>query len=286
MLARHGGQLLTEWDVIGEQDKCQGRLGRTARFPIFYAASGSIVRGLPVKSASRSLALVVCLLICGGTACAQSCPDTPDSDALRQIARCLAKQDCGSRTVVDSENLGKGCKDEIDVWSWHSNRRAAAIRDIKMCRLNGTKQPQDEGFLHGLLLPLEPFLCGVEDPLLYAKKESFDFLWKDAWDAALKRNLPEGQITLVINPREWRSMDHLHIHIMRSNLKTFSPDDGTHAHVLLDSLDNVWDEADKLARRKLGMVARDYGIAIRRSNDRFVMLVEGGRNLECWYGVC
>ena len=222
-----------------------------------------------VATVIRMLVAVLFGLLLAGPAHAQSCPVTPDSDALRQIVQCLAGQDCRRRTVVDSENLGAGCDNQIEVWWWHANRRAVAIRDRKMC-LSRRKSPPDPAFVHGLLLPMMP-LCGVEDPQLYAAGTGPGSLWQDAWEAARMR-LPADQITLVINPPTLRSQTHLHIHIVRSNGQAFPIADT----ILLDDLAGVWQAAADVARDKPGIGGRNYGIAIRRRGGRFEMLIEAG----------
>lgn len=236
-----------------------------------------------MKSAIGRLVLLACLLLAGPAAHAQSCPLTPDSDALRQIVQCLAGHDCRRRTVVGSQNLGAGCDNQIEVWSWHSNASAVTIRDRKMC-LSRRKAVPDAGFVHGLLMPMQP-VCGVEDPQLYAAGTAFDTLWRDAWDAARAR-LPETQIILAINPPTLRSQTHLHIHIVRSNGQAFPQADT----LMVERLDDVWRAADAFARDKPAMAGRNYGIAVRKRGLRFEVLVEAGapanlRNPEYKYSI-
>ena len=240
-------------------------------------------RGLKVAIVTRMLVAGLCGLLLAAAARAQSCPVTPDSDALRQIVQCLAGQDCRRRTVVEGENLGAGCDNQIEVWSWHANRRSVAIRDRKMC-LSRRKSAPDPAFVHGLLLPMTP-LCGVEDPQLTLAAAGSASLWQDAWEAARMR-LPEHQITLAINPPTLRSQTHLHIHIMRSNDRPFPAG----ANMSLDNLAGVWQAADAVARDKPAMSGRNYGIAIRKRGERFDMLIEAGapansRNPESRYGI-
>lgn len=253
------------------------------RRPYRLRASDTIAASVPLKSAISRLALLACLFCIGASAHAQSCPVTPESDALRQIVQCLGGQDCRRRTVVETGNLGAGCDNQIEVWSWHSNRRSVTIRDRKMC-LSRRKAVPDAGFVHGLLMPMQP-VCGVEDPQLYAPGSAFESLWRDAWDAA-RAKLPENQITLAINPPTLRSQTHLHIHIVRSNSQTFPPADT----FMVDRLDEVWRAADAFARGKPAMAGRNYGIAVRKRGLRFEVLVEAGapvnlRNPEDKYSV-
>ncbi len=236
-----------------------------------------------LKSVFGRLALLASLFCTSVTAQAQSCPVTPESDALRQIVQCLAGQDCRRRTVVEHQNLGAGCDNQIEVWSWHSNRAAVTIRDRKMC-FSRRKAAPDAGFVHGLLMPMHP-VCGVEDPQLYAPGSAFESLWRDAWDAA-RAKLPEDQITLAINPPTVRSQTHLHIHIVRSNGQAFPPADT----LTVERLEDVWRAADAFARGKLAMAGRNYGIAVRKRGLRFEVLVEAGapvnlRNPEYKYSV-
>lgn len=240
-------------------------------------------RSLMVTSVIRMLWVGAFALLSASTAHAQACPVTPDSDALRQIVQCLAGQDCRRRTVVESENLGAGCDNQIEVWAWHANRRSVAIRDRKMC-LSRRKSAPDPAFVHGLLLPMTP-LCGVEDPQLYLAGAAAASLWQDAWEAARAR-LPEHQITLAINPPTLRSQTHLHIHIVRGNDRPFPATEV----MSLDNLAGVWQAADAVARDRPTMSGRNYGIAIRKRGERFDMLVEAGapansRNPESRYGI-
>jgi hypothetical protein len=217
-----------------------------------------------------------------GAASAQSCPPTPDNDALRQITQCLGGGDCRRRTVVNAPNLGPGCDNEIEVWSWHSGRASVAIRDRKMC-LSRRRSSPDMGFVHGLLMPMAP-LCGVEDPQLRVAGSPHAALWRDAWEAA-RLKLAEEEITLVINPPTLRSQTHLHIHLMRGNGAPF-PAEATRR---VATLGEVWAAADAFARER-GIAGGNYGIAIRKAGDGFAMLVEAGsplnlRNPETRYAV-
>ena len=237
----------------------------------------------PLKTVFGRLALLACLICLGLPASAQSCPVTPESDALRQIVQCLGGQDCRRRTVVEGQNLGAGCDNQIEVWSWHSNRSSVAIRDRKMC-LSRRKAAPDAGFVHGLLMPMQP-VCGVEDAQLYAPGSAFESLWRDAWDAA-RAKLPENQITLAINPPTVRSQTHLHIHIVRSNGLAFPPADT----LTVDRLEDVWRVAAAFAHGKPTMNGRNFGIAVRKRGLRFEVLVEAGapanlRNPEYKYSV-
>jgi len=254
-----------------------------ARRPYRLRAFDFTQASAQLKSVFSRLALLACIFCISAIARAQSCPVTPESDALRQIVQCLAGQDCRRRTVVEQQNLGAGCDNQIEVWSWHSNRTAVTIRDRKMC-LSRRKAAPDAGFVHGLLMPMQA-VCGVEDPQLYAPGSAFGSLWRDAWDAARAR-LPEDQITLAINPPTVRSQTHLHIHIVRSNGQAFPPADT----LTVERLEDVWRAADAFARDKPAMAGRNYGIAVRQRGLRFEVLVEAGapanlRNPEYKYSV-
>ena len=128
-------------------------------------------------------------------------------------------------------------------------------------------------------------MCGVEDTQLYGAGSPFRGLWRDAWDAARLR-LPESQIVLVINPPTIRSQIHLHIHIVRGSGTAFPANAG----LALASLDDVWNEARRFARDRLAIADANYGIAVRRRDGGFEMLVEAGapanlRNPESKYSV-
>lgn len=221
-------------------------------------------------------------LLPAGFALAQVCVPTAERDALRQIAQCLAGGDCRGRTVTARENLGPGCEREIEVWARAGSARSATIRDLKMCH-SQRRTPPDPAFVHGLLLPLVP-LCGVEDPALYDGSAGRE-LWADAWAAAGGR-LPEGEIVLAINPPTLRSLNHLHIHILRGNGVPFPAG----ATIALDDLGQVWQRAAAFAADKPAMANRNFGIAVRRRGAGFEMLVEPGaparlRNPEHVYGI-
>jgi hypothetical protein len=227
--------------------------------------------------------LVLLFVVFGsGSVRAQSCPVTPESDALRQITQCLGGGDCRRRTVVNAPNLGPGCDNEIEVWSWHSGRASVAIRDRKMCLTRRKAQP-DLRFVHGLLMPMAS-LCGVEDPQLRAAGSPHAALWRDAWEAA-RLKLAEEDITLVINPPTLRSQTHLHIHLMRGNGVPFPPESTRR----VATLEEVWIAAEAFARER-GIGGSNYGIAIRKAGSGFAMLVEAGlpvhlRNPEARYAV-
>ncbi|MBL8381574.1 MAG: CDP-diacylglycerol diphosphatase [Burkholderiales bacterium] len=231
----------------------------------------------------RALVLpaVAALMLSTGTS-AQTCAITPSSDALRQIVQCVSGGDCRGRRVVERENLGPGCEAEIEVWSWHSARRAVAIRDRKMCH-SRRRSPPDPRFVHGLLLPVAQ-LCGVEEAALYASDGAHRHLWQDAWDAARAR-LAEDEIVLAINPPTLRSQTHLHIHLMRGNGRPFPAS----AEVVAD-LREVWAAADRAWRRDGGAAGRNYGIAVRKAGTGYAVAVEPGMpanraNVEDRYGI-
>ena len=229
------------------------------------------------------LLIVLVLAWHGANAQGQACPPTPQRDALRQIAQCLAGQDCRGRSVVTRENLGPGCEGEIEVWAWNAARSAVAIRDRKMC-LSRRRADPTAGFVHGLLIPLGP-ACGVEDPALTAPDALLRPFWVDAWNAARTR-LGEDEIVLVINPPTLRSLTHLHVHIMRGNDTPFPAGEA----LMLDDLGDVWRQAARFAAGRPAMAGGNYGIAVRKQGTRFAMLVEAGapanlRNPEQKYAV-
>jgi hypothetical protein len=229
------------------------------------------------------LTALAATLVASSPAFAQSCAPTSERDALRQIAQCLAGADCRGRTVIERQNLGPGCESEIEVWGRFGNGRSAAIRDRKMCLSRRKAQP-DPAFVHGLLLPLSP-LCGVEDPSLADERNAGRGLWSDAWTAARTR-LPEGEIVLAINPPNLRSLNHLHIHILRGNGRAFAPE----RTLVIDDLDDVWRAARAFAATRPETGGGQYGIAVRRRGERYEVVVEPGlparrENPEYLYGV-
>lgn len=218
-------------------------------------------------------------LLSNNAALAQACVPTSERDALRQIAQCLAGADCRGRTVLERQNLGPGCENEIEVWARFGDR-SVAIRDRKMC-LTRRKATPDLAFIHGLLLPLA-LLCGVEDPAL---PEAGRGLWADAWNAARAR-LPEAEIVLAINPPSLRSLNHLHIHILRGNGSAFAP--GRSFEV--SDLAEVWQAARAFSRTRPETANGDYGIAVRRHFTGYLVVVEPGvlertQNPESLYGI-
>jgi len=172
-----------------------------------------------------------------------NCVD-PSPKNYCQLCR-APRNDAGCGEVLE-------CKKSTDVWALTD--RFTAIRDIKMCGC-------PSGFVHGLAMPVYP-VTGVEDPL---RPEG---IWQFAWDNALRRIEPES-IALVVNPRQHRSQNQLHVHLLRltsdarRRLEQEAP-----GHVA--NLDHVWDTALKIALAK-GL--DDYGVLVARSEQGDFMIV-------------
>jgi len=84
---------------------------------------------------------------------------------------------------------------------WARTREFVAIRDMKMCGCPA-------GFVAGLALP-RTRVTGIEDP------RRPDGIWPFAWEAARTRIPDERQIGLAINPKDARTENQLHVHLLR-----------------------------------------------------------------------
>lgn len=186
-----------------------------------------------------------------------NCVDTGAADYCTKCISPRAETVCPPRP----------CSQTTQVWA--ETRNFVAIRDRKMCGC-------PEGFVHGLALPRSR-VTGIEDP---ARP---DGIWAFAWQVA-KQKLPESEISLAVNPRNRRSQDQLHVHIVRVRKDSLPTDTGRTARI--DSLAKVWETAD----RKAGDLKwKDYGVLVTKdAKGKYLVVVDDGspeRDFtvwECW----
>lgn len=153
---------------------------------------------------------------------------------------------------------GQACRSTTEVW--RENTNYVAIRDRKMCGCS------DPAFVHGLVIP-RALISGVEAA---SRPEG---IWDFAWQTALRKNIPESEIALGINPRHDRSENQMHIHITRLRK---GATDGHEKELAADipALDSVWATARRVALSK-GL--DDYGIlVVQRKTGGFTVIVEPG----------
>jgi CDP-diacylglycerol pyrophosphatase len=129
----------------------------------------------------------------------------------------------------------RGTPDADVVWS--RTRDFVAIRDLLMCGCPA-------GFVAGLAMP-RTRVAGIEDP---RRPEG---IWPFAWQVARSRIPDERQIALVINPKNTRSENQLHVHLLRLRPETrawFDASDGAPPRgaivVRLATLDAVFATAE------------------------------------------
>lgn len=193
----------------------------------------------------------VLLLVCMTLGLWGSANATKYSDILLDIVQnCIAPQSANycqkCRAPVASALCGNqdSCQKTTEIWS--SNEAFVAIRDIKMCSCPAN-------FVHGLVLPKQT-ITGVEDPLRP------DAIWPYAWDIASTRIEPES-IALVINPKNFRSQNQMHIHLVklkpkaRQELEKLRNDQ-------VDNLLQVWNAAKQSAKEQQ---LEDYGVLVMRN---------------------
>ena len=84
---------------------------------------------------------------------------------------------------------------------WARTTQFVAIRDMKMCGCPA-------GFVAGLALP-RTRVTGIEDP---RRPEG---IWPFAWEVARTRIPDERQIGLAVNPKDARTENQLHVHLLR-----------------------------------------------------------------------
>jgi CDP-diacylglycerol pyrophosphatase len=105
-------------------------------------------------------------------------------------------------------------------------------------------------FVHGLVMPLQ-VITGVEDPL---RPEG---IWQYAWDIAIQR-IEANDIALVVNPKNFRSQNQLHVHLVRlkpeatAEFKSMATGNSS-------NLWNVWKIAAELAKQQN---LPDYGVLV------------------------
>jgi len=138
---------------------------------------------------------------------------------------------------------------------WAKTKEFVAIRDLKMCGC-------PSGFVAGLALP-RARVTGIEDP---RRPEG---IWPFAWQVARTRIPDERQIALAINPREARSENQMHVHMLRLRPETrawLDASDGAAPAgttvLTLTSLDGVFAAAE--ARVGAARMA-DTGILVART---------------------
>jgi CDP-diacylglycerol pyrophosphatase len=101
---------------------------------------------------------------------------------------------CGDRATPDAEVV------------WAKTRDFVAISDLKMCGC-------PSGFVAGLAMP-RARVTGIEDP---RRPEG---IWPFAWQVARARIGDERQIGLAINPKDARSENQMHVHLLRLRPET------------------------------------------------------------------
>jgi len=193
----------------------------------------------------------VLLLMCLALGLWGNAHATKYSDILLDIVQnCTVPQSANyckkCRAPVASAMCGNenSCQKTTEIWS--SNEAFVAIRDIKMCSC-----PAD--FVHGLVLPKQT-ITGVEDPLRP------DAIWPYAWDIATTRIAPDS-IALVINPKNFRSQNQMHIHLVklkpqaRLELQKLRNDE-------VQNLLQVWTVAKQSAQEQK---LEDYGVLVMRN---------------------
>lgn len=187
-----------------------------------------------------------------------TCVDQPTAEAPAPACSCPAfeRSCCGDRDAPTASVL------------WGESPDFVAIRDLKTCGC-----PAD--FVAGLTLP-RTRVTGIEDP---RRPEA---IWPFAWKIARTRISEELEIGLVINPRDARSQNQMHVHLLRlrpgirAQLDAAAPgrDDpalggGFVAH--LPDLDGVFAVALALAGES---AIADRGILVARARDGgFVIVV-------------
>jgi len=172
-----------------------------------------------------------------------ACIDTRTADYCTRCVMPRAEIDCRS------------CRNTTQVWA--ESEEFVVIRDRKMCDC-------PDGFVHGLAVPRSR-VTGVED----AGRP--DGIWDFAWAEAAKR-LKEDEIALAVNPKEKRSQDQLHVHIVR--LRKGSLPDDMRRMVRVDSLRGVWEAA---AGKAANLNWKDYGVLVTRgAGSGYMVVIDDG----------
>jgi hypothetical protein len=127
----------------------------------------------------------------------------PDSAALWEIvSRCVDRKTsayCACPAFTYSCCGDQATPDADIVWARTS--AFVAIRNMNMCGCQA-------GFVAGLVLP-RTRVTGVEDP---RRPEG---IWPFAWEVAQSRIADPGEIGLAINPKDARSQNQMHVHLVR-----------------------------------------------------------------------
>jgi CDP-diacylglycerol pyrophosphatase len=205
-----------------------------------FLASGALSMGhADGRSQSRSNRDILwrivssCLTDAAGTDYCKDCP----APLLSHLAACVDPSGQDPTAI---------CRETSEVWDQTADY--VAIRDQKMCGC-------PDGFVHGLALPRLK-VSGIEDPSKPAG------IWQFAWDEALKRiGAPDRDAILIAaNPRDQRTQDQLHIHLVRLA-------DGSRQRILdlkgshVKDLAEVWTAAAALAAAA-GLAPDGYGVAV------------------------
>lgn len=175
----------------------------------------------------------------------------PNRDLLLGIAnQCLnpsVENYCSSCSIPRTDSLcatNQQCRSSLEIWSL--NDEYASFRDIKMCGCS-------PDFVHGLTIPRKP-ITGVEDPL---RPNS---IWNVAWNVGLTK-IPDSELAVVVNPKNKRSQDQLHLHMLRFIPERMNEMNSYLAGTITD-LDLVWGTAQRYADSKEWS---DYGVLVIKS---------------------
>jgi len=170
-----------------------------------------------------------------------------DTGAADYCARCVAPR--------AEAGCNRPCRNTTQVWA--ESPQFVVIRDRKMCGC-----PED--FVHGLALPRNR-VTGAEDP---GRPEG---IWEYAWAAAARR-MPENEIALAVNPRNRRSQDQLHVHIVKVVRESLPSDPKRMARV--DTLGAVWNVA---AGKAAELDWRDYGVLVVKGPETgYLVVIDDG----------
>lgn len=194
----------------------------------------------PINSRSSKLLLV---LVCLWNTSALRAESRRDFllGVVNQCIQTNASNYCSACKLPRSDSMCDGhnaCTKSLEVW--RQTEEFVAFRDIKMCSC-----PSD--FVHGLVLPIKP-ITGVEDP------NRPDDIWVLAWEVGISKIDP-NQLALIVNPKNHRSQDQLHVHLVRLKSDARSALYGTS----VINLDSVWQTAQHMAD---GKGLKDYGVLV------------------------
>lgn len=173
-------------------------------------------------------------------------------DVVRYCIEPKANNYCSVCELPRSDSVCDGhdtCPKSLEVWQ--QTKRFLALRDMNMCSC-----PSD--FVHGLVLPLNP-ITGVEDP------NRPDDIWAVAWSVGISK-IDATQLALVVNPRNYRDQDQLHVHMVRLKSEARSELLGT----TISHLGNVWQTAQLMADEK-GL--KDYGVLVAQNPEGGYLVV-------------